>query len=88
MMWQVILIVSCLLVELLVFGLHSVVRRSAPQYCLWVVMGAKLIKLVLAVAAVLLVNHFTEIPILSFCIWLIVCYLLALILETILLVKK
>lgn len=88
MMWQIILVVSCILVEGLILGAHALLKKSSPNITMIIAMSAKIIKIALAAVTIFLVYRFTEIPILNFCIWLAVCYIIALIVETYILLKK
>lgn len=88
MMWQIVLMVGCVLVEGLIIGAHYLLKRLNPNMTLFVAMGAKVLKIALAALAIFVVYRFTEIPILTFCIWLAACYIVALIIETYILLKK
>lgn len=88
MSWQIILILGCILVEALIIVTHTMLKKVNAKMTLFVAMGAKILKIVLAALSIFLVYRFTEIPILSFCIWLAACYIVALVIETYILLKK
>ena len=87
-LWQIVLIVSTLLIETGVIMTYNWTRRNQPEYAIWVVLGAKVLRFVLTAAAIISVVTLTDIPTIPFCIWLVVCYLLSMIVESIYFIKK
>jgi len=88
MPWQVILIVAFVMMEILIVWAHRWTVHNTPEYSLWVVMGAKVLKLFLAVGAILLVHFFSEIPIVTFSLWLLGCYITSIVVESAFFIKK
>ena len=77
------------IVETLIIWLYRWTKKESPEHSLMVVMGAKVFKLILVIAAIAMLyfftdkEHFTE-----QCIGIIVAYLVALVFETIFFLKK
>ena len=88
MPWQVILILTLLVIEVLIVWAHRWTTQNTPEYSLWVVLGAKVLKLLLSVGAILMVHFLTEIPIVTFCLWLLAAYILSIVVESIFFIKK
>ena len=86
--WQVTLVAVLALLELAIVWLQRWMTSNQPEYTVWVVLGAKVFKLLFAAISIIFVRYFTEIPLKEFCIWLIVCYILTIVVESILFLKK
>ena len=86
--WQTALVAAFALMECAIVWLQRWTMDNQPEYSVWVVMGAKVLKILFAAVAIILVRFMTEIPLKTFCIWLIVCYILTMIVESILFLKK
>ena len=86
--WQVALVAAFALMECAIVWLQRWTSDNQPEYTVWIVIGAKVLKLLAAVVAIIAVRYLTEIPLKSFCIWLIICYLLTMVVESILFIKK
>lgn len=86
--WQIIMIAAFVLLEAGIIWFHRWMTQNVPEQALWVVLGVKALKLVLVAAAIAAVNFLTEIPLKKFCIWLIGCYVLSIVAESIFFLKK
>ena len=86
--WQIALIVSTLLIETGVLAAYRWTQSNQPEYGVWVILGAKVLKILLSVAVIVGVAMLTDIPVATFCIWLVACYLLSMIVESIFFIKK
>ncbi len=88
MPWQVLLITAFAVIEIFIVWAHRWTKQNSPEYSLWVVMGAKVLKLVLSIGSILLVNFLTEIPVVSYSLWLMGCYIATIVVESIFFIKK
>lgn len=89
MMWVTYLVIATIAIEALVIWFHHWTKQNAPDYSLWVVMGAKVFKLLIAVIAIVAVNVLSdEISIKQFSVAVILAYLAGLIIETIFFLQK
>jgi hypothetical protein len=88
MPWQVLLITAFAVIEILIVWAHRWTQQNSPEYSLWVVMGAKVLKLVLSIGSILLVNFLTEIPVITFSLWLMGCYIVTIVVESAFFIKK
>ena len=89
MNWIVILIIATILIEAAIIWFYRWVQKNMPEQSLWVVMGSKVLKLLLAVGAILLVYAFVDdIEIKHFSFGIITAYLVSLVFETIFFLKK
>ncbi|MDO4497136.1 MAG: hypothetical protein Q4B58_04835 [Bacteroidales bacterium] len=83
------LVLACLFVgvEVGVIFLYNWAQKQAPDQALWVVMGAKVVKILLAVIA-LVAGYYLGLPLAYMAGGLIAIYLISLIFETVFFVKK
>lgn len=89
MNWIVILVIATIIVEIAIIWFYQWMQKNMPTQTLWVVMGSKVLKLILAIVAILAVKVFgKEIGIVQFSIGVIICYLVSLVFETIFFLKK
>lgn len=89
MNWIVILIIATFLIEAAIIWFYSWMQKNMPEQSLWVIMGSKILKLLLAVGAILLVYAFVDdIEIKHFSLGVITAYLISLVFETIFFLKK
>lgn len=89
MNWIVILIIATILIETAIIWFYSWMQKNMPEQSLWVIMGSKVMKLLLAVVAILIVYAFVDdIEIKHFCFGVITAYLVSLVFETIFFLKK
>lgn len=88
MPWQVLLITAFAVIEILIVWAYRWTQQNSPEYSLWVVMGAKVLKLVLSIGSILLVNFLTEIPVVTYSLWLMGCYIATIVVESIFFIKK
>ena len=88
MPWQVLLITAFAVIEIFIVWAHRWTQQNSPEYSLWVVMGAKVLKLVLSIGSILLVNFLTEIPVITFSLWLMGCYIVTIVVESLFFIKK
>lgn len=89
MNWIVILIIATFLIEAAIIWFYSWMQKNMPEQSLWVIMGSKVLKLLLAVGAILIVYTFVDdIEIKHFSFGVITAYLISLVFETIFFLKK
>ena len=89
MMWLVCLVVVTRLVETAIIGCYRWVQANMPEQSIWVVLGAKVVKILVAIAAILAVYTFADgVKIEHFGIAVVTVYLLSLVLETVFFLKK
>lgn len=89
MNWIVILVIATIIIEIAIIWFYQWMQKNMPTQTLWVVMGSKVLKLILAIVAILAVKVFgKEIGIVQFSIGVIICYLVSLVFETIFFLKK
>ena len=89
MNWIVVLIVATVVVEAAIIWFYRWVRANAPEQGLWVILGLKVVKLLLAVVAIVAVYALADgIDIKQFSIGVIVAYLVSLLFETVFFLKK
>ena len=88
MPWQVLLIAVFAAIEILIVWAHRWTQQNSPEYSLWVVLGSKVLKLLLSIGSLLLVKFFTDIPVVTYGLWLLGCYLIFLIVESAFFIKK
>lgn len=89
MNWIVVLIVATVVVEAAIIWFYRWVRANAPEQGLWVILGSKVVKLLLAVVAIVAVYALADgIDIKQFSIGVIVAYLVSLFIETVFFLKK
>ncbi len=89
MNWIVVLIVATVVVEAAIIWFYRWVRANAPEQGLWVILGLKVVKLLLAVVAIVAVYALADdIDIKHFSIGVIVAYLVSLFIETVFFLKK
>lgn len=82
MNWIVILIIATFLIEAAIIWFYSWMQKNMPEQSLWVIMGSKILKLLLAVGAILLVYAFVDdIEIKHFSLGVITAYLISLVLK-------
>lgn len=81
--WIVILILATVLVEAVIAGVYRWVQRNVPEQGIWVIMGTKVLKLVLAAVAIFTVYVLAEdIDIKRFGLCVVAAYLISLVFET------
>ena len=88
MIWVEILIAGFVFYEAIVISIHKLLQQTNPELTLWVVMGSKLIKMLLAVGAIILVPRLTDIPIRTFALTTVGIYMVSIIVESIFFLKK
>lgn len=89
MTWVIYLILAVIVIELLVIWFYFWTKKNLPEYSPWVILGSKVVKLLIAVIAIVAVNYLSEsIPLKDFCIGVIAAYLVGMIFETIFFLKK
>lgn len=91
MNWTVILITAAafVLIETVVIWLYRWTQKNMPEQSLWVIMGSKVLKLILAAVAIIAVYAFSDdIEIKHFSLGVITAYLISLVFETIFFLKK
>lgn len=91
MNWTVILITAAafVLIETVVIWLYRWTQKNMPEQSLWVIMGSKVLKLILAAVAIIAVYAFLDdIEIKHFSLGVITAYLISLVFETIFFLKK
>ncbi len=89
MTWITYLILVTIAIEALIIWFYFWTQKNTPEYSPWVVMGAKVIKLLIAVIAIVAVHFlFENIELKDFCMGIITAYLVSMIIETILFLKK
>lgn len=89
MNWIVVLIVATVVVEAAIIWFYRWVQANAPEQGLWVILGSKVVKLLLAVVAIVAVYTLADgIDIKQFSIGVIVAYLVSLFFETVFFLKK
>lgn len=91
MNWTVILITAAafVLIETVVIWLYRWTQKNMPEQSLWVIMGSKVLKLILAAVAIIAVYAFSDdIEIKHFSFGVITAYLISLVFETIFFLKK
>ncbi len=89
MTWILYLILVTVAVEALIIWFYFWTKSNFPEYGPWVIMGAKVVKLFLAVIAIVAVHFLVEdIELKDFCFGVITAYVVAMIIETILFLKK
>jgi len=89
MSWIAILIIAAILLEARILYAYRWIQQNMPEQALWVVLGSKVIKLLIAAVAIIGVNALaTDIDIKDFCIAVIITYLVMLVIETIFFLKK
>lgn len=91
MNWTVILITAAafVLIETVVIWLCRWTQKNMPEQSLWVIMGSKVLKLILAAVAIIAVYAFLDdIEIKHFSLGVITAYLISLVFETIFFLKK
>lgn len=89
MNWIAVLIVATIVIEAVIVWLYRWVQTNAPEQSLWVILGSKVVKLLIAVVAIFAVHALAEsVNIKHFCIGVIIAYLGSLFLETVFFLKK
>lgn len=89
MSWIAILIVVTALVETAIVCFYRWMQNNMPEQSLWVILGSKVVKLLLAAVAIIAVYAFAkDIDIKQFSIGVIIAYLVSLVLETVFFLKK
>lgn len=89
MNWIIILIIATVLVEASIIWFYQWMKKNMPEQSIWVIMGSKVVKLLLAVIAILTVYIFIDdIEIKHFSFGVITAYLISLVFETIFFLKK
>lgn len=89
MNWIVILIIATFLIEAAIIWFYSWMQKNMPEQSLWVIMGSKVLKLILAAVAIIAVYAFSDdIEIKHFSLGVITAYLISLVFETIFFLKK
>lgn len=89
MTWVIYLILAVIAIESLIIWFYFWTKMNLPEYIPWVIMGSKVVKLLLAVIAIVAVNYLSEsIPLKDFCIGVIAAYLIGMIFEVIFFLKK
>lgn len=88
MSWLIPLIIVFGIYEAVVCWAYKWVVRNAPEQVLWIQMGSKVLKLLIAIAALAAVHFLTDIPLKAFAIAMIVVYLVTLVIEVIFFLKN
>ena len=89
MNWIVMLIVATVVVEAAIIWFYRWVQANAPEQGLWVILGSKVVKLLLAVVAIVAVYALADdIDFKHFSIGVIAAYLVSLLFETVFFLKK
>lgn len=89
MSWIAVLIVATIAVEAAIIWFYRWVQANMPEHSLWVILGSKVVKLLLAVVAIVAVSVLADdIDIKHFSIGVIAAYLVSLLFETVFFLKK
>lgn len=89
MTWLAALVVVTLLVETAILECYRWVQANMPEHSIWVILGAKVVKILVVIAAFLSVYTFADsVDIEQFGIAVVIAYLLSLVLETVFFLKK
>lgn len=88
--------ISWLIPLILVFGLYEAVvcwayvwvKKHAPEQMLWIQMGSKVLKMLLAIIGLALVHVLTDISLKQFAIALIAVYMVTMVIEVIFFLKN
>ncbi|MCR5394422.1 MAG: hypothetical protein K6E86_03420 [Bacteroidales bacterium] len=88
MTWQIGLIAVCILLEIGIVCAYRWAQNNTPEYTPWVILGSKVVKMLAAIVSVIAIYYITEIEVTTYAIWLIVCYLISIVIESVLFLKK
>lgn len=89
MTWIAYLILATIAIEALIIWFYYWTKKELPDYSPWVILGAKVVKLLLAVMAIVAVYFlFKDISLRDFCFGIITAYIASLVIETIVFLKK
>jgi len=81
-------ILSYVFYESVVISLYRLFQKSNPDFCTWIILGLKGVKLLLTVMGILLVRELTQTPIKKFALITIAIYVVSIVVETIFFLKK
>lgn len=89
MMWLTYLILTMIAIEALIVWTYSWTKKNMPDYSIWVILGSKVLKLLIAAVAIVAVKYLADgIPFKDFCIAVCAVYLICLIFEVLFFLKK
>lgn len=88
MIWVEVLIAAFVFYEAVIISIHKLLQQSNPEMTLWVVMGSKVIKMLLAIGAIIVVPKLTDIPLRTFALTTVGIYMVSIFVESIFFLKK
>lgn len=89
MSWIVYLILATIVIEIPIIWIYFWTRNNASEQTPWVILGTKVVKLLIAVIAIVAVHFLADnIPLRDFCFGVVAAYFVSMVIETVLFLKK